>query len=72
MTTVQPSLWERALKILSPSELETLIEYLEAVKEDGFGDVSVEFENHHPAKIKIRGRISRLLINLKQKNYKPE
>lgn len=72
MAVVPTSLLERALQILTPEELETLIEYMEAVKEDGFGGVSMEFESHHPAKIKITGNVSRLLTKLKPKNYKPE
>ena len=74
MATINPSenLWQRLSKVLTLAELETLIEYIEAVKEDGFGGVSLEIDNHHPSKIKITGNISRLLSKLKPKSYKPE
>jgi hypothetical protein len=74
-TLVNPprkSLEERMRNALSTEEWNTLIDYIEAVREDGFGGVSVEIENHHPAKINITGRISKLLTKIKQKSYRPE
>lgn len=58
--------------ILAPEEWKTILEYIKAVKEEGFGSVCIEFDNHHPSKVQITGSISKLLSRLKPRTYKAE
>lgn len=74
MATLNPSksLQERLIDVLPKEALSTFVEYMEAVKEDGYGGVCIEFDNHRPARLQITGHISKLLSRLKPRTYKAE
>jgi hypothetical protein len=57
---------------MSLEEIHKFINYMEAVKEEGYGGVCIEMENHHPSKFRISGNISELLRKIKARTYKAE
>ena len=48
----KPQIEERTLKIFTPEQYDMLLAEYEAVRDFGYGEVTVVFDNHHPSKPK--------------------